>query len=317
MTEEADYRTIKELYDAVAGPDSASYNSFLKKLQRLQDDNLRTKNSLSRRLNIDPTKKRNRPISDFVAYDGEGWSDKYVLLANSRGDRIVNKEGLSTKECLAFLAQRYDTPVKRIFFSFGYDVNHIIKDFSDEQVLELIKGTSVHYEGYRVSYIPGKIFIVNGLRYYDVFSFFATSFINVVKLMLGPESVSADLIEGKSNRGAFETWNIERIIKYNDEELDLMVLVMEKLRRALNEIGVKLNEWYGPGAIAKYWFKEYSVLPNEAHTPGSLVALNSAYFGGRFEQLTLGKIKNVYEYDIHSAYPSVMVNMPYFKSWRH
>ena len=324
--------SLRELYDSIANSESVSYEVFVKKIRRLYNGNTRTYNRLSRNLGIEPpttpraprvrtiprkpSPKKPKKPSDFVAYDGEGWSDKYVLLANSIGQRIVNQDGLSSKDCLKFLAQKSDHVVKRIFFSFGYDVNHIIKDFTDEQITTILKGESVHYEGYRVSYIPGKIFIVNGYRYYDVFSFFATSFINVVKKMLGPDRVTADLIEGKSNRSAFETWDLDKIIKYNDEELALMVEILEKLRKAFADIGVNLTEWYGPGAVAKFWFKEHEVLPKENHTVESIAALNSAYYGGRFEQIVLGKVRNIYEYDIHSAYPSAMVDMPYFRSWK-
>ncbi len=314
---EAEFSTIKELYDLVADDDSASYDVFRKKLLKVRDGNIRTLNSLSRNLDVEPEVKHPKITSEFVAYDGEGWSDKYVLLANSRGERIVNQEGLSTRQCLEFLARKYESPTKRIFFAFSYDVNHIIKDFSDEQIETLLKGKSVTYENFHVSYIPGKIFEVNGYRYYDVFSFFATNFINVVRTMLGPKFVTEDLIAGKAGRGNFETWNLAKLIHYNDVELDLMVKIMVKLRTAFSDIGVKLTEWYGPGAVAKFWFKQHGILPQETHTAGSIKALNSAYYGGRFEQLTLGKVKNVYEYDIHSAYPSAMVSMPYFKSWRH
>lgn len=314
----AEFKSIKDLYEQVADENSASYRVFLKKLQRLAENNTRTTNRLSRNLGIEPDRQRKpTPSREFVAYDGEGWSDKYVLLANSLDERIVNQDGLSTKTCLEFLAQAYDKPVKRIFFSFNYDVNHIIKDLSDGDIEVLLRGRSVEYEGFRLSYIPGKILVVNGFRYYDIFSFFATSFVNVVRKMLGPEFVTPSLIEGKSGRGTFETWDLDKIIAYNDEELDLMVQIASKLKDAFDEIGVKLTEWYGPGAVAKYWFKEHHILPKEKHTKGSLTALNNAYYGGRFEQLTLGKVKNVYEYDIHSAYPSAMVDMPYFTSWKH
>ena len=316
MTDETDFTSIADLYRQVSDSESVSYTSFLKKIKRLELQNRRTYNRLIRSLGVEPDKNHKvAPKRVFVAYDGEGWSDKYVLLANSLGERISDQGGLPTKACLEFLSQPYDQPIKRIFFSFNYDVNHIIKDFSDEQIEILLTGRSVNYDEYRVSYIPGKIFIVNGFRYYDIFSFFATSFINVVRKMLGPEFVTKSLIEGKSDRNKFETWDLDRIIAYNDEELSLMVQVADKLREAFEEIGVALTEWYGPGAVAKYWFREHNVLPNEKHTENTLTALNSAYYGGRFEQLTLGKVKNIYEYDIHSAYPSAMADMPYFTSW--
>ncbi len=313
MTSEAELN-IKELYEQVADTDSASYDVFRKKLHRLLQGNVRTKNRAIRNGGKEPRKMR--PPSDFLAYDGEGWGTKYALLANSFGERLVNTDGLTTLECLEFLTAKYDTRVKRIFFSFGYDVNHIIKDFDDEQVAVLLKGRTVEYMGYRVSYIPGKILSVNNIKYYDVFSFFSTSFLNVVRRMLGPEAVTDSLKAGKAGRGSFDSWNMDEIIRYNDEELDLLVKIMERLKEAFINIGVYLTEWYGPGAVAKYWFKEHGVEPKETHSPGALDALHSAYYGGRFEQITLGKVKNVYEYDLHSAYPTVMQSMPYFRSWR-
>lgn len=308
--------SIKKLYDSVADKDSVSYGVFRKKFHRLLSGNTRTTNRLMRNLGISVERPK-APQRDFIAYDGEGWGDKYTLLANSLGEYTENSEGLSTIDCLAYLASKYDKPIKRIFFSFSYDVNHIIKDFTDAQIRILLSGKSVVYEGYRVSYIPGKIFVVNGFRYYDVFGFFATSFINVVTRMLGPERVTKSLIEGKAGRGSFETWNLDKLMEYNKEELDLLVEIMDTLNKAFKNIGVTLSDWYGPGAVAKYWFKQYRVTPHEKHTRGSITALNSAYYGGRFEQVSLGYIKNVYEYDIHSAYPSVMAEMPNFTSWKH
>lgn len=315
MTDEIEFDSIKALYEASADKDSISYDVFRKKLRRLLDGNVRTTRRLLRKEGVEIERPK-APSRNFVAYDGEGWGTNYTLLANSEGEYTANPEGLNSRECLEFLAGRFDAPVKRIFFSFSYDVNHIVKDFSDDQINTLLSGRSVDYEGFRVSYIPGKILIVNGFRFYDVFSFFATSFIRVVELMLGPDRVTDSLREGKASRGTFETWDLDKIVAYNAEELQLLVEIMDKLKLAFDEIGVKISDWYGPGAVAKYWFKEHGVLPHEKHTNGSIEALNSAYYGGRFEQVSLGRIKNVYEYDIHSAYPSAMADMPYFNSWK-
>jgi hypothetical protein len=320
---EVEFASIKALYDTIADENSASYEAFRQKLHRLAANNPRTYNRLSRRLGIEPVRRRSRehPLTTytppmFIAYDGEGWNDKFVLLGNSLKERISNPEGLSTVDCLEYLNIRYAGTSKRVFFSFGYDVNHILKDLPDEGIQTLLAGKSYIYEGYRLSFIPGKIFVVNGLRYYDLFSFFSTSFINVVRQMLGEEYVTESLVAGKAGRGSFETWDLDKIIQYNDEELDLLVKIASKLRLALHGIDVYITEWYGPGAIAKYWFKEHGVEPKEKLTGANIKALNSAYYGGRFEQIKLGTFNNIYEYDIHSAYPSVMVEMPYFRSWQ-
>lgn len=331
---DAEISTLKKLYEAVADKDSASYKSFVKKLARLQTDNPRTINAIKRRLGIPVAKKKQVVTGQFVAYDGEGYGNKYVLLANSLGERISNPDGLTTVECLTFLTTKYTVPTKRIFFAFGYDVNHILVDVPDDVLEVLLSSRQVEWEGYKLQYIPGKIFVVNNLRYFDTFGFFQTSYIKVVCMMLGPGTckpnddpndprrghsidcpVTPELIAGKEARGTFETWSLEKLTEYNDIELDLMVKIFDKLKQAFLDIDVDLKEWYGPGAVAKYWYKEHSVYPRERHTTGSLLALNGAYYGGRFEQISLGHIGPIYEYDIRSAYPAVMADMPYFTGW--
>ena len=312
MAAEEEFSSIKELYERVADTDTVSYDAFLDTLHRLAEGNVRTQMRVGRQLGIKAAPK----VSPFVAYDGEGWGDKFVLLGNSLRERIVDKNGLSTIQCLEMLAQPYDQVIKRVFFSFGYDVNHILRNIPNKDMEVLVRGRSIMYEGYRISYNPGKILRVNGFEYYDVFSFFSRSFLKVVELMLGKDAITQTLIEGKSGRGKFEEWDLDKIIAYNDEELDLLVQIMDKLRAAFIKIGVDLKKWYGPGAVANYWFREHEVLPKERHSSGSLRAVNAAYFGGRFEQIVLGKVKPVWEYDIKSAYPSVMADMPHFRSFR-
>ena len=312
---DVEFTSIQELYDKIKDEDSASYDAFRKKLKRLAEGNVTSTNRLYRSFGKKPKSKT--PVREFVAYDGEGENNRYILLANSLGEYIYNREdGLSTEECLAFLATTYDVPVKRVFFSFGYDVNFIIKDFDRTQLDALLSGEKVDYRGYEVWWIPGKMLKVNNLTYYDVFSFFTTSFINAIGQHLGSEYVSERLTEGKTARGTFETWDIEKIIDYNAEELELLVKLMEKLRDDFNQVGVNLQEWYGPGAVAKYWLKERGISPHEKLTVGVIKALHSAYYGGRFEQMVIGKVNNVFEYDLRSAYPSAMVDMPNFTSWK-
>jgi hypothetical protein len=310
--------TLKEVYDLIVDPNKITYQSWLRKLHRVADGNVRSTKRVQRALGVPtPTIRKELPPQDFISYDGEGYGDKFVLLANSLGERIVDENGLSTEKCLEFLTRKYDSTKKRVWFSFSYDVNHILRDVPDEDLLTLLAGRAINFKGHTIKYIPSKIFIVDNYRHYDVFSFFATNFINVVRTMLGEDRVSKTLVEGKMGRGTFENWDIADLIKYNDEELELLVEIMNKLRQALLDVDVKLNEWYGPGAIAKFWFKKHRVIPPPIPQNISLYkALSSSYYGGRFEQIKLGKFKDVYEYDIRSAYPSIMSSMPVFKSWR-
>jgi hypothetical protein len=313
MTDDGQSLGYRQLYEMVKGDSSITYSAFVRKMHRLETGNVRTVNALKRKMDLEIKKK---PVKrEFLAFDGEGFDDKYVLLANSLDERISNPDGLTSKECLDFLSTGYSLPVIRVFFSFGYDVNHILRDVPDDLLLKLMQGNSIVWEGYRIQYIPGKIFSVNNYKFFDVFSFFQTSFINVVRRMLGEDAVTENLTAGKAARGSFDTWNMDDLVKYNDEELALLVQILNKLRDAFENIDVHLTEWYGPGAVAKVWFAAHKIKVAEKHAKGSLHALDCAYFGGRFEQLSLGKFQNAYEYDIHSAYPAVMSTMPNFTKW--
>ena len=318
-------QTLTQLYNAVADPSSVTFSAFLRRLKRLQNESPGAWANLARELGIESPfpyepkpRKPSMSMTQFVAYDGEGFGNKYVLFANSLGESQVDLEGLDSERCLEFLSRKYATPYKRVFFSFGYDVNHILKSIPDEIIEKILSGRVAEWKGYHITYIPGKIFSVNGIRYYDVFSFFARSFISVIEMMLGPDRVSQRMREGKSGRGEeINAENLQQTIEYNAEELLLMVEIMDKLRKAFHETNVNLTEWYGPGAVAKYWFRTHNILPAQETNPDVIMALNAAYFGGRFEQVALGHFKDIYEYDIHSAYPSVIATMPYFTGWSH
>ena len=295
------------------------YEKFRRKIRRMEEGNPETIKRMLRGIGaIKPAKKeqngrdyRSKGSSKFIAYDGEGYLDRYVLLANSEGDYVENPDGLSTQDCLEFLSARYDFPSQRVFYAFGYDVNHIVRDLSDTEIFKLHKNEVINWNGNKLKYIPGKIFSVNGFQYQDTFSWFQRSFVKTVELMLGKEAVTQRLLEGKAARGEFENWTIDQLIQYNAEELELLVRIMNRLRDALLAIDVNLTNWYGPGAIANYWLKSHLIIPDR-YEDDVEKALNSAYYGGRFEQISLGTIKHVYEYDIRSAYPSAMAKMPYF-----
>src|SRR5215510_10643991 len=100
---------------------------------------------------------------EFVAYDGEGITDDsgahhYVLLANSRGDRIVNPAGLGWKECVDFFLEcsgKYRRAI-HIVFSGGYDFNMIMKSFSREECERVYRQRSAVIRRTNVTWRRGK-----------------------------------------------------------------------------------------------------------------------------------------------------------------
>lgn len=293
-------------------------------------------------------KHRSNSSKEFIAFDGEGlqtgmqpvklgpgiWMgvdeeiflgykpkpQPYVLLANSKGDRIIDQDGLSTFACLEFLLDTKKQYPNSIFvgFSIGYDINEMLKDLDEKHLLQLHEHNVVRWGGYRIEWRPRKWLTVThrksgrSARLYDVFGFFQRAFLDAVKDYLGVDEPGLQLIEkGKQSRNTFNWDELDFIIEYNDLELELLVKMMNVLRSDLNDVGIVPTSWHGPGAIAHQLFKQMKV-PIPTDIPEEVLdAAQFAYAGGRFEQFKLGRYSGtVYEYDIRSAYPSAATRLP-------
>jgi hypothetical protein len=266
-----------------------------------------------------------KKIQDFRCWDGEGKNingvHKLVLLANSDEEYIYNENGLSTIECFKFLLQprpkKYD-----VWFSFGYDVCKVLCDVplkkqneSDVQNLETLwRFTTTIYKGFRIKYIPRKIFRIkqnNKIRFdsTDTFSFFQCKFTDACKRW--NISVPNIVSQGKTDRGSFENYTREQLIEYNFVELRIFKQLVYKLYDALRETNLVPGSWHGPGALAgtyfqknklsKHWGQKTNIL-EEMQTP-----IRHAYFGGRIDISCVGEI-DVYRYDIASAYPHALTD---------
>src|SRR3954447_23558236 len=103
-------------------------------------------------------------VTDFIAVDGESFTEngehRYVLLAASDGRYQFDSKGLSTVRCFETLL---GLTKKHIIVAFGwnYDVNMILRDLDNESLIRLWKLGWVQWNGYRIEWIPNKIFTVS------------------------------------------------------------------------------------------------------------------------------------------------------------
>lgn len=262
------------------------------------------------------------PILDrtFVGWDGEGEDGKYTLLACSDSAPLVDRNGLTTKQCLDYMLERPNKDKVHVWFSFGYDIAMILHDIpvfpktpKGPSLLKLKQTTRVRWEGYSIFYIPRKIFRVRkgalSFSSYDVFSFFGTSFERMIEDWTG--EVPALLKEGKLSREIFRDWSMEKIIQYNALELELLVDIMDKLRGYIKRAGLSLTSYHGPGALASWWlghvgFDKMIKAPSLAMED----AVQRAYIGARVDDGGWGYAANIWHFDINSAYPYAFSKLP-------
>lgn len=156
----------------------------------------------------------------------------------------------------------------------------------------------------------------------DVGAFFQTSFLNVINPKDWPEGTCpvteeeyAEIDRGKSRRStAILDAEMRR---YNALENSILARVMGTLDKGFLDIGVHLpaSKWFGPGQAAQTWLTNEGVPTGEeirkVVPPWFMEAARMSYFGGWFEIFMHGHVSGeTHEYDINSAYPSIIRNLP-------
>lgn len=276
----------------------------------------------------------------FIGWDGEGWTQHvctnptdcrnpsglckhhYYLFGASTG-HYVSGVSLGTVDCFnVMLAVKVANPdALHVAFSFKYDIDMIFRDLPPGAVRVLIKKNRMHWAGFYIECLPGKWLQVTRdqvtCRIYDLFSFFASSFVKALeKWNVGSVEDLEHIKAGKDQRGSFTLDNLDSdVIPYWQKELSLLVQLADSLRDILYSAGIRPARWHGPGAVADYLFREnktqltmpeYDSIPTEVLDAGQF-----AYAGGRFEAFRIGYYDGpVYSADINSAYPYAMSLLP-------
>lgn len=285
----------------------------------------------------------------FVAWDGEGKTRKddthlYTLLMNNENKYIQSSKGLSTAECFDFLFTGSDTPLPiHVMFGASYDVNMMLGDLGEDD-LRRIAGQewndhtdewdrantddaptlcAIEGRNYNVRYRHRKLLNLTryddggkkNVRLYDVQGFFQSSFVDALAdWNVGtPEEITL-VDKMKKKRSTFARETQEDIRFYCLLECRLLAELMNKLRAMMVVAGIKVSSWDGTGAIARSVMgaagvKQY--LSRVEEPPGFIYAKRVAYSGGRIEVMKVGEESGeFYDYDINSAYPSVLVDLP-------
>ena len=280
--------------------------------------------------------------------DGNG-DHRMYLIGSSEADPLISKRPLLGTEILDWICS-LDPDYVHLGYFFGYDVTQIIKALYYEYPLHRresflktmltyirksadaeVKGLPAvyisHPTKYRVLYrlviIDGKIFSVqrrspagnsSQIEIQDCSSFFQTSFIRALDTW--GISYPPELVEGKKNRSlhTIEYWlaNHRTVVEYNQIELGLLVELMNKFASTVAENNLIPTRWIGPGSIAGVLLKRWGVAkPSQVEFEEPLTHARDSFFGGWFEISTAGAIEGpIHEYDINSAYPTVLAQLP-------
>jgi hypothetical protein len=195
-----------------------------------------------------------------------------------------------------------------------------------------------YWKAYAIMYVPKQFFQVARLRYdkkehkqkvvegtarciNEVLHSFQMPFAKVIEFWeVGDPETRAMIAHNKEKRSEFDVITPE-IQRYCEEECRLLAEVMTLFRAACIEAGARSGisliprNWRGAGGYNAAMHKSCGTPRKEQvrdSRPPEVEALaNEAFYGGRFEISRTGLLPGpIFEYDIGSAYPAAMLQLP-------
>lgn len=278
----------------------------------------------------------------FVGVDGEGGnvpgSDYHAYwLLRAGNARLIPREGnvrLSSRECLDFLCELPRDKQYVVYFG-DYDVTKMLEDLPWDRLTRLMDRTArarndggifpLDWHDFEMDYLPRKEFKVrrrgetSWMVINDVGPFFQTSFVEAITKWGVGTSEEVEMIRAeKARRGSFQFSGLAEVDVYNALEIRLLEELMEKFRDACVVAGIVPKKWQGPGLLAEALFQKHGVpqsrdvlLLQDKRYRSLLTFARNAFYGGRPEISVVGPVnREVFQWDINSAYPHAMLSVP-------
>jgi len=248
--------------------------------------------------------------SKIIGYDTETYKGKVTLISNSDKEYLIYN---NVFELLEFLTNKKVSTLN-FFFNLEYDSNAIIKCFPDENIREIgfFNKTTLKNDSneYNIFNIKRKVLVIEKhdkkYKFYDISQFYQLGSLEKTHNRIFPEK------NFKKSMDASKEFPIENITQEDiDYCINDSIACMELAEHFVNTTRklIPVKCFYSPASLGKTLLRMnlegyYKFNPNETQKIALL-----GYNGGRFETMKIGKC-NVYQYDINSAYPYALKNIP-------
>lgn len=283
----------------------------------------------------------------FRAIDGEGIGDKYLLLGISDDKRIEWPDGLSDiTDVFRFLYDDFlDGHQDDIYVGFflTYDWNNWLRYLPFDRARYLLDSEAVakrrrkvgpnprpfpvEYNGWEFDILWKKRFTLRpkgkGNKWMficDAGPFFQTSLLKALRNRSADCGITDEEVavieQGKALRGVAGLDDDMR--KYNALENRALERLMDDIDRSIGHLGMRLTktQYHGPGQVAQQWILKQKEAEKSRRKVMQMSQemfdmIQASYYGGIFEILCHGHLPGLtYEYDINSAYPYQIMNLP-------
>jgi len=264
--------------------------------------------------NRNPAVSQLRPV---FAFDTETHNGDIFLITCSNGQFL---DKITPELCLKWLFSKRYHGAWNFFYNLGYDAEVILKLLGSKLYeYRISRKLSFEYDGYSIEYFPNKSLRIkkghHTVSFYDIAQFFGSSLAMAYQKNIG--KLSEEHIQIKSKRSQFTL----RYYNHNKKKIRKYCIQDCILTKQLSEHWVSLfhdafsfypAKWTSSGYLAEkvlinngIFFPKFNSIPYEIQD----LAFRS-YFGGRFEIIKRGFVGNAFLYDINSAYPYAISQLP-------
>jgi len=261
--------------------------------------------------------KRKFNREEFYAFDTETYKGTCKLICDSKDNYILDPSFI---EAINFLWQYSSKNYYRCFWNIDFDFSSILKLWDNiEQIDNLIHGHSIEYKDFELYYIrPRMLQISKGNKtcyYVDLFNMYHSSLENASSKYLNAHKF--DVIDAEKLNTDLEYWdnNLLEIVEYCKRDAELTANLGNFLMKKVKASKLEMPKFFTSHAsLSKQYFRFNAKLPQLKYIPINILDIAfQCYYGGRFEILKRGFFKELYNYDINSAYPFVIRNLPSLK----
>ena len=255
----------------------------------------------------------------WVGFDTETYRGEVKLLAASNGQHI---ESPTTERAIDFLYRNLSSIHDAgTFYNLRFDASAILRDAAASDP-EGVRSGDFTVGDYRVHHVAGKALVIGPkgggalsvARVYDSAQFYPGGLDRAAQSVLGVGKNAAELgidrVKIGNEAGYYEAHRAD-VIRYCIRDAELAARLMERFQRDVAEtVGVYPASWYSGASVAKSVLAETWDNPFYSWPTELIDDSIAAFSGGIFDTRILGRVENACEYDINSAYPYAISQLP-------
>ncbi len=263
---------------------------------------------------------------EINAFDTETEKGNIFLIADAYGHYLRKEDkddSLSIADLLTFLWENGKSI--NFFFNLDFDFGAVLKPYlvnAKDEALAFKKLKKLELFGYKLYYIPSKGFIITVNKhkksYFDISNFYADNnkrlslnelakiYLNDQKLDMNRQVLGDDI--------AYYLKHKDEVTRYCIHDAELTKGLAEIYVQSIHDLlGVYPKYYFSRASISKVYLElNHPDLANSFEDIPLFLKrkIRQAYRGGIFSVNILGKVDNVMDIDINSAYPFQIAHMP-------